>query len=267
LTSHTDTLQSVETSSELHRFIVPDFDILYEEGPCLAINKPAGLLTQAPRWVDSLERRIKKYLCETEGRPENGYLGIPHRLDRPVSGVILFGKHSRAAHRLSKQFEKREVQKRYWAVVAGIVEPQTCTWIDFMRKIPDVPRGEIVPEDHPDARKGVLHYTVLQSLSYQNTSATLLEIELETGRMHQIRLQSSIRNFPILGDAMYGSTIPFGEQFEDERCRSIALHAVSISFCDPMTRKPVTLCAPLPEPWKHFTPSIECLKFCGEQKE
>jgi 23S rRNA-/tRNA-specific pseudouridylate synthase len=240
---------------------VPDFDILYEVGPCLAINKPAGLLTQAPRWVDSLERRIKKHLAETEGRPENGYLGIPHRLDRPVSGVILFGKHSRAAHRLAKQFEKREVKKRYWAVVAGTVEPSTGTWIDYMRKIPDVPQGEIVPEDHPEARKGVLHYTVLQSLTFQNSTTTLfpvtlLEIELETGRMHQIRLQSSIRGIPILGDAMYGSTIPFDEHFEDERCRSIALHAVSISFCDPMTRQPVTLCAPLPKTWNFFTPNI-----------
>jgi len=228
------------------------FEILYEEGPCLAINKPAGLLTQAPRWVDSLERRIKKYLCEYEGRPENGYLGIPHRLDRPVSGVVLFGKHSRAAHRLAKQFEKREVAKRYWAIVAGTIEPNTGTWVDHMRKIPDVPQGEIVPEEHPDGRKGVLHYTVVQALTFQGMPATLLEIELETGRMHQIRLQTSIRGYPILGDAMYGSTVSFGEQFEDERCRSIALHAVSISFCDPMTKQPVALHAPLPKPWALF---------------
>ena len=228
------------------------FEILYEEGPCLAINKPAGLLTQAPRWVDSLERRVKEYLCKTEGRPENGYLGIPHRLDRPVSGVVLFGKHSRAAHRLAKQFEKREVTKCYWAVVAGVVEPNTGTWTDFMRKIPDVPKGEIVHEDHPDARKGILHYTVLQSLTFSNNPATLLKIELETGRMHQIRLQSAIRNHPVLGDTMYGSTIPFGEQFEDERCRSIALHARSITFCDPMTKQSVTLHAPLPKPWEEL---------------
>jgi RluA family pseudouridine synthase len=228
---------------------MPDFEILYEVGPCLAINKPAGLLTQAPRWIDSLERRIKQYLTETEGRTENGYLGIPHRLDRPVSGVILFGKHSRAARRLSEQFEKRQVQKRYWAVVAGVIEPSTGTWVDFMRKIPDVPQAEIVAEDHPEARKGVLHYTVLQTLTFQNTPATFLEIELETGRMHQIRLQASVRGYPILGDVMYGSTIPFGCPFEDERSQSIALHAVSIAFCDPMTRQPVTLRAPLPESW------------------
>ena len=249
---------------------MPDFDILYEVGPCLAINKPAGLLTQAPCWVDSLERRIKKYLAVTEGRPENGYLGIPHRLDRPVSGVILFGKHSRAAHRLAKQFEKREVKKRYWAVVAGEVEPSTGTWIDYLRKIPDVPQGEIVPEDHPDARKAVLHYSVLKLLMFQITPetllpVTLLEIELETGRMHQIRLQASTRGYPILGDVMYGSTIPFGVQFEDERCRSIALHAVSISFCDPMTRQPVTLHAPLPAAWNFFTPDITSLCLSKEE--
>ena len=237
-------------------FTPPNFDILYEQGPCLAINKPAGVLTQAPQWIDSLERRIKKYLCEREGRPENGYLGIPHRLDRPVSGVVLFGKHSRAAHRLSRQFEKREVKKRYWAVVEGIITPNTGTWIDYMRKIPDVPKAEIVPEDHPDARKGILYYSVVQPLTFQGTPATLLDIELETGRMHQIRLQSSTHGHPILGDAMYGSAIPFDEHFEDERCRSIALHALSISFHDPMTKKPVTLTAPLPTAWNNFTPPI-----------
>jgi len=245
------------------------FEILYEHGPCLAINKPAGLLTQAPHWIDSLERRIKTYLAETEGRPEDGYLGIPHRLDRPVSGVILFGKHSRATHRLSKQFEKREVQKRYWAIVAGTVEPSTGTWIDFMRKIPDVPQAEIVAEDHPDARKAVLHYSVLQTFTFPGTQetplpATLLEVELETGRMHQIRLQASVRGMPILGDAMYGSTIPFGEQFEDERLRSIALHAESISFCDPMIRQPVMLRAPLPEAWEPFTMHQHCPHFAGQ---
>ncbi|MCL2005118.1 MAG: RNA pseudouridine synthase [Planctomycetaceae bacterium] len=243
---------------------MPDFDILYEVGPCLAINKPAGVLTQAPRWIDSLERRVKKYLCENEGRPENGYLGIPHRLDRPVTGVVLFGKHSRAAHRISKQFEKREVSKKYWAIVAGNIEPHTGTWVDFMRKIPDVPQAEIVPEDHPDARKGILHYTVLQPLVFRSEPATLLEIELETGRMHQIRLQSSVRGHPILGDAMYGSTVPFDEHFADERARSIALHAISLAFCDPMTRQPVTLQAPLPKPWQQFTLA---LPEPGDEKE
>ncbi|MDR3182308.1 MAG: RluA family pseudouridine synthase [Planctomycetaceae bacterium] len=228
------------------------FDILYEAGPVLGINKPAGVLTQAPPDIDSLEKRVKKYLCETEGRPENGYLGIPHRLDRPVSGVILFGKHSRAAHRLSEQFERREIKKIYWALVAGHVENDNGTWVNFMRKIPDTPRGEIVSEDCPDAKKAVLHYIVVRRFKYQDISVTKLEITLETGRMHQIRLQSSFHAHPVLGDAMYQSAVPFDDYFDDERRRSIALHAVSIAFTDPMLKQPVTLTAPLPQTWHRF---------------
>ncbi|MDR0521748.1 MAG: RluA family pseudouridine synthase [Planctomycetaceae bacterium] len=233
---------------------MPDFEILYENGPCLAVNKPAGLLTQAPREVDSMERRVRKYLAETEGRNENGYLGIPHRLDRPVSGVILFGKHSRAAHRLSEQFEKREIAKTYWAVVAGTVCEESGTWIDFVRKIPEVPKAEIVAADHPQAKKAVLHFTVLRRFEFhlpdlRHIPATHLEIRLETGRMHQIRLQSSVHGFPILGDALYGSDVPFDENFGDERSRTIALHAVGIMFRDPMTKQPVSLNAPVPKTW------------------
>lgn len=225
------------------------FDILYEAGPVLGINKPAGVLTQAPPSIDSLEKRVKQYLCETEGRPENGYLGIPHRLDRPVSGVILFGKHSRATHRISEQFERREIKKIYWALVSGYAAKDTGTWVNFMRKIPDTPKSEIVPENHPDAKKAVLHYAVLRRFLFGDIPVTKLEITLETGRMHQIRLQSSVNGHPVLGDAAYHSAVPFGEMFDEERQRTIALHAVSITFTDPMTKQPVTLSAPLPETW------------------
>jgi RluA family pseudouridine synthase len=228
---------------------MPGFEILYEVGPCLAVNKPAGVLTQAPRGIDSLERRVKDYLMKAEGRDENGYLGVPHRLDRPVSGVILFGKHSRATHRLSDQFEKREIDKTYWAVVEGTVEPETGTWIDFIRKVPDKPLAEVVQPINPDAREAVLHYTVLNRLERDGKPMTRLEIKLETGRMHQIRLQSSVHGHPIIGDATYRSATPFDEHFDDDRTRSIALHARSISFRDPMTQEPVHLTAPLPITW------------------
>jgi RluA family pseudouridine synthase len=239
---------------------MPDFEILYEEGPCLAVNKPAGLLTQAPRGIDSLEFRVKAYLMETEGRGENGYLGIPHRLDRPVSGVILFGKHSRATHRLSEQFEKRQIEKTYWAVVEGLVQPDNGTWIDYVRKIPNKPLAEIIAPIHPDAREAILHYSVLNRFTFQNKTFCHLKIKLETGRMHQIRLQSSVHGYPILGDAAYGSTIPFGEHFDNERCREIALHARSISFRDPMTQSPVHLTAPLPPHWNPLLPSLAILE-------
>lgn len=240
-------------SSELS-IIHYSLSILYEEGPCLAINKPGGLLTQAPRGIDSLEFRVKEYLMQTEGRGENGYLGVPHRLDRPVSGVILFGKHSRATRRLSEQFENRQIDKTYWAVVEGSVETDRGTWVDYVRKIPNKALAEIVPPINPDAREAILHYTVLDRFEFRSRPFSRLEIKLETGRMHQIRLQASVHGHPILGDATYGSTIPFGDHFEDERRREIALHSRSIAFLHPMSKEAVELTAPLPELWSVFEP-------------
>ena len=221
------------------------FEILYHQGPCLAVSKPPGLLTQAPPGIDSLETRIKDFLRHSENKSGNVYLGIPHRLDRPASGAMVFARHSRAARRLAEQFEHRLVRKIYWACVAGSVAPAEGTWTDLMRKIPDQPRAEILSEGHPEGRLAVLHYRVLQSAPW----GTWLEIELETGRMHQIRVQSASRGHPVLGDAIYGSPVPFGPQHEDERLRAIALHARSLTFRHPMTREPVTVTAPLPEAW------------------
>ena len=225
-------------------------EILYEVGPTLAVNKPSGLLTQAPKGIDSLEVQVKQYLRGADdgvvGQETNTYLGVPHRLDRPVSGVILFGKTTRATHRLSEQFEARQIDKTYWALVEGVIEEESGRWIDYMRKVPNRPIAEIVPPINPDAREAILHFTVKQRAA----DWTWLEIKLETGRMHQIRLQSSVHGHPILGDAMYGSTRLFGEPFEDERLRAIALHAHSITFTDPTTKEAVTLEAPLPDTWK-----------------
>src|SRR5690554_6534709 len=95
--------------------------ILYEEGPCLAVLKPSGLLTQAPADIDSMERRLRPFLKQRDAKPGNIYIGIPHRLDRPVSGVLLFARHVRACRRLSDQFAGRLVKKRYWALVEGNV--------------------------------------------------------------------------------------------------------------------------------------------------
>ena len=116
-----------------------DLNILYEEGPCLAVNKPSGLLTQAPHGIDSLEQMVRAYIIEREGRGENGYVGTPHRLDRVASGVILFGKHSRATKRLSEQFEARTIEKTYWVCLEGNVTPDADTWTDYVRKVPNKP--------------------------------------------------------------------------------------------------------------------------------
>lgn len=222
--------------------------ILHEDAACLVVLKPAGLATQSPRGFDSLERRVRELLGgRSPGEPI--YLGLPHRLDRPVSGPVLLAKTRRAARKLSQQFERRHVRKIYWACVEGVVEPAAGDWIDFVRKVPGEPRAEIVPESHLGAQQAVLHYRTLQ----QSQSGTLLEIELETGRMHQIRLQAAVRGHPVLGDVLYGSQIPFGPPPVEERERIIALHGHSLSFVRPDTHEPLTIETPLPEDWRMLT--------------
>ncbi len=221
------------------------FEILYEQGPCLVVAKPAGLLTQAPPYIDSLERRVKAYFKQRDDKPGRVYLGVPHRLDRPVSGALVMAKHVRAARRLSEQFERRMVDKVYWALLEGDVEPNEGTWNDSVRKIPDVARGEVVPSDHPDGRNAVLHYRVRGRVD----GYTFAEIRLETGRYHQIRIQAAARGYPVVADRQYGAVRSFGPDCEDERERSIALHARQLTFYHPMTREPTTIVAPLPAYW------------------
>jgi RluA family pseudouridine synthase len=222
------------------------FDILHEDSACLVVAKPPGLLTQAPLGIDSLEVRIKQFLKERDQKPGGVYLGVPHRLDRPASGVIVFAKNVRAARRISEQFERREVEKRYWALVVGEVQQGEATWTDQLKKIYGKPRSQVVDAADPEGKLAILHYRVLQHLA----GGTLLEIALETGRTHQIRIQCASRGHPLWGDELYGSLQPFGPWRDDERERLIALHARSLRFRLPATREYITCVAPLPAMWE-----------------
>lgn len=222
-----------------------DFQVLYEEGPCLVVLKPAGVATQAPPGIDSIETRIKDWLKQRDNKPGNVYLGVPHRLDRPVSGAIVFGKHVRAARRLAEQFEARTVQKTYWACVQGDVSPAAGTWIDYLRKVPGEPRAEIVEPRAEDARLAVLHYRTLG----RSRHGAWLEIQLETGRMHQIRVQAARRGYPVVGDTMYGAETRFGAWPDDQRQRAVALHGRTLAFRHPMTWQEVSVTAPLSGDW------------------
>lgn len=224
-------------------------EILYDNGPSLVINKPAGILTQAPAGIDSLEVQVKAFYREREQKDGNIYLGLPHRLDRPVSGAIVFARHVRAAQRLSAQFENRTVTKVYWAVVAGQVEGDEGTWTDYLHKRHGMSQSIVVPADDPRGKIAVLHYRVLARVA---GVGTWLEIELETGRTHQIRVQAASRGHAVIGDSQYGSTVPFGEQFEDERLRAIALHARQLGFNHPMTGEAVDVVAPVTTVWREL---------------
>lgn len=214
----------------------------------MVVNKPAGVLTQAPPEIDSMELRLKRFLKVRENKPGKVYLGVPHRLDRPVSGAMVFTKNIRATRRISEQFEFRSVVKKYWAIVEGIPTKDSGEWVDFMRKIPGQAKSEVVAEDHPDAQLAILKYRTLQK--FENSA--LLEIKLETGRTHQIRLQCSSRQHPIVGDLQYDAQTSFGEFEPNERKRRIGLHARFLKFEHPISKEILSNTAPLSGEWLHY---------------
>lgn len=221
--------------------------VLYEDNHCLAVAKPAALLTQGvPPGIPTLEAMVKAYLKERYHKAGNVYLGIPHRLDRPVSGVVVFARNTKAARRLAEQFQQRQVRKIYWAAVEGDVQPDEATWEDWLLKVQDESRAERVTAETAGARHAQSRYRRLQSLP----EGTLLEIEPETGRMHQIRVQAAGRGWPIWGDTLYGARLPFGPLAELPRDRAIALHARSLTFLHPIRYEPLTVTAALPASWQ-----------------
>ncbi|MBI3466239.1 MAG: RNA pseudouridine synthase [Planctomycetes bacterium] len=227
---------------------VPPLEILLDDGPVLAVNKPSGLLTQGvPRVIPTLEAQVKAYIKERFHKPGNVYLGIPHRLDRPVSGVVVFARNSKAARRLAEQFQQRQVRKVYWGVVEKPPDPPEGTIADWLQKLPDQARAEVVTAGSASARECTLHYRTLATAS----GLALLEIEPATGRMHQIRLQLASRGWCLVGDSLYGArSALLAERLPDARAEPIALHARSLTFLHPIRYDAVTVTAPVPAIWQ-----------------
>jgi 23S rRNA pseudouridine1911/1915/1917 synthase len=227
-----------------------DLVILFEDNHVLAVAKPAPLVTQGvPPGIPTLEAMAKAYLKARYQKAGNVYLGVPHRLDRPVSGVVLFARNTKAARRLAEQFRDHQVRKVYWAIVetdsAGALPPEEGAWEDWLLKVREESRTERVPEGTPGARRAVLRFRRLEA----RADGALLEIAPETGRMHQIRVQAAARGWPVRGDVQYGAKQPFGPAAELARDRIIALHARSLTFLHPIRYEPLTVTAPLPKVW------------------
>jgi 23S rRNA pseudouridine1911/1915/1917 synthase len=234
----------------------------------VAIDKPAGLPTQAPAGIDSAETWLRRWLAAGNLPGANaheghaGYVGVPHRLDRPVSGVLLLAATPRAARKLSRQFERRQIEKTYLAILAApersaerlLLEqagPAGLEWRDFIEKVPDEPRARVSIADAATAREAVTRARLIKRLA---DGRLLVELAPLTGRMHQLRLQASARGLPVVGDPLYGG--PEGEQAgwaapppHDPRARPIALHAWRIRYTDPDTLAPVAIEAPPPACW------------------
>lgn len=215
--------------------------ILVEDDDLLALSKPAGLSAQAPPIAgDSLERRVREYLQGAGGTAP--YLGCVHRIDRPVSGVVLWAKSVRAARLLAKQFERRQVKKTYWAVVEGVLSAPNGLWEDWLvREDTGLGQVQVCRAGTPRAQRAVTRFSVRSSWS-DPIARSFLELHPETGRMHQLRIQCAHRGHPILGDAKYGAQQPFVAD-------AIALHARALTFRHPGTGQIQTIEANLPPHW------------------
>jgi len=220
-------------------------NVLFEDHHLLVVNKPAPLLTQAPPGIPNLESLAKEYIKTKYEKPAGVYLGVPHRLDRPVSGVVCFARNTKAAQRVHAQFEHHQVKKVYWALVEGEITPDGGVWDNWIRKVPDEARVEQAKEGDVGAKLAMLEYRVVQKF----VTHTLVELSPLTGRMHQLRVQSAWRGHPVLGDDAYGSTRAFGPPAELPRDRVIALHARKLTITHPFTKQELTCVAALPPYW------------------
>ena len=219
----------------------PPLNVLYEDNHLLVLNKPAGLPTMGtPGDRATLLSLAKDYVKQRYQKPGNVYLGVMSRLDAPVTGVVLLARTSKAAARLTEQFRSHAVEKTNWAIVEGTIEPAEETLVDWLGHDDRHRRMHIVGATMQDAREARLSYRRLGILK----NDSWLEVQLETGRKHQIRLQLSHRGHPIIGDRKYGSRSPFSE--------GIALHARRLAVTHPTTGGSLEFEAPLPASWRRF---------------
>ncbi len=224
-----------------------NLDVLFEDNHCLAVNKPAGLLSQGDASGDpSLVDLATSYLRTRYKKPGNVYVGLLHRVDRPTSGVVLLAKTSKAAGRLSAQFRTGTISKLYWAIVEGKPLEQEGEWVDLLEKDTRQNRSGVVLEESSSSREARVAFRVLERWG----AFTKLELRPATGRSHQLRVQLARRGLPILGDRKYGAATPL--KALDGRFR-IALHARQLTFMHPTRLEAISVDAPVredwPEPW------------------
>jgi 23S rRNA pseudouridine1911/1915/1917 synthase len=214
-----------------------NIEILFEDNHIIVINKKTGDLVQGDKTGDApLSDILKEYIKVKYNKPGNVYLGVVHRLDRPTTGVVIFAKTSKALERLNKMLRDKVIDKTYWAVVKNKPSETAATLTNYLRKNPKNNKATVFNKETNDTKKAILHYKTIKNLD----NYYLLEIDLETGRHHQIRAQLSNINCPIKGDLKYGFD-------RSNKNAGIHLHARKISFVHPVTKEPVLITAPTPK--------------------
>ena len=218
--------------------------VVYEDNHIIVVNKTASEIVQADKTGDTpLSETVKQYLKEKYQKPGNVFLGVTHRLDRTVSGLVIFAKTSKALTRLNEMFRAGEVKKTYWAVVKNAPKESEGELVHFLVRNEKQNKSYAYDKEVPNSKKAVLDYRLIG----RSDNYYLLEVDLKTGRHHQIRCQLAKMGCPIKGDLKYGSprSNPDG---------SICLHARRVRFVHPVSKELIELKAPLPEGnlWKGF---------------
>ncbi len=218
----------------------PSFSVVYEDNHLLVVNKPANLPTMGVAADKaSLLDDAKQYIKQKYNKPGNVYLGVVSRLDAPVTGLLTIARTSKAASRLTEAFRAGNVEKVYWAVVDEVPDPESGRCVNWMIKDERRRKMHVTNAEREGAKEARLSYTVKQHLK---NDRALLEIRLETGRKHQIRVQLASRGWTIVGDRKYGSHIAFEP--------GIALHAHALAFQHPVKDERMEFTLPPPESWR-----------------
>lgn len=219
-------------------------EILFEDNHFLIVNKKTGELVQGDKTGDEpLLDKLKSFIKERDQKPGNVYLGAPHRLDRPVSGAVVFCKTGKGLTRMNELFRKKEVEKIYWAIVKNLPPENEGRLENHLWKDEGKNKSFVSPKPTAKTKMAVLNYRLIASSDHYH----LLEIRLETGRHHQIRAQLAAMGCPIKGDLKYG----FERSNPDA---GISLHARFLRFEHPVKKESVHISAPVPADalWGHF---------------
>jgi len=210
--------------------------VVYEDNHIIVVNKTSSEIVQGDKTGDiPLSETVKQYLKEKYQKPGNVFVGVTHRLDRPVSGLVVFAKTSKALSRLNEMFKNSEVKKTYWAIVKECPRELEGELVHYLVRNEKQNKSYAYDKEVPDSKKAILHYRLIARSQNYN----LLEVDLKTGRHHQIRCQLAKMGCPIKGDLKYG----FARSNLDG---SICLHARRISFIHPVSKEQIDLEAPLP---------------------
>ena len=224
-------------------------DVIYEDNHIIVVNKTSSEIVQGDKTGDiPLSESLKLWLKEKYGKPGNVFIGVAHRLDRPVSGIVVFAKTSKALTRLNNMFRDGEVKKTYWAIVKSCPKEKEATLTHYLIRNEKQNKSIAYESMKPKSKEATLSYKVIA----QSNNYSLLEVDLKTGRHHQIRCQLAKIGSPIKGDLKYG----FNRSNPDG---GISLHARCISFIHPVSKKIINITAPVPENnlWKTFENIIE----------